>query len=231
MLELQNINTYYGESHILRELSMGVERGNVVTLLGRNGAGKTTTLKTVMGILRSRSGRITLNGNEISNSKPYQIARRGVGYVPEERRIFPSLSVLENLTLPLWGIGNEGWELDRIYHFFPRLKARQNNKGAQLSGGEQQMLAIARILRARIDLILLDEPTEGLAPILIMSIKEILEEIKRIGLTVLLIEQNTKFASAVADRHYILHVGKIVYSGSNDDFKKDRETQKKYLGV
>ena len=231
MLELREIETYYGESHILRGLSINIDKGEVVTLLGRNGAGKTTCVKTIMGILRPTSGAIKFVGKDIVGRKPHEIARGGVGYVPEERRIFSSLSVLENLKLPVWGIGKEGWSLEKVYHFFPRLKARENNKGSQLSGGEQQMLAIARILRADFDLILLDEPTEGLAPIITRSIREILEEIKKAGLTVLLIEQNTKFASAVADRHYVLHVGKIVFSGTNEQFVNESEIQSKYLGV
>ncbi|MCG7850900.1 MAG: ABC transporter ATP-binding protein [Methanosarcinaceae archaeon] len=231
MLILEEINTFYDESHILRDLSLHIDKGEIVTLLGRNGAGKTTTVKSIMGILSPQSGTIQLKGESIVGLPPHKIAREGVGFVPEERRIFPSLTVLENIMFPVWGIGEEGWNLEKIFEFFPALKARANNKGSQLSGGEQQMLAMARILRAKMELILLDEPTEGLAPLLIRNIEVILKEVKDSGLTILLIEQNTRFATKVADRHHILYGGKIVYSGDNDKFQHDHEVQKKYLGV
>ncbi len=231
MLRVNEINTYYGESHILRGLSLNIEQGELVTLLGRNGAGKTTTVKTIMGILSPQSGTITLKGKNIVGLPPHEIAKQGVGFVPEDRRIFPSLTVIENITFPVWGKGEEGWSLGKIFNFFPALKVRANNKGSQLSGGEQQMLAIARILRAKMELILLDEPTEGLAPLLIRSIGEIIKEIKNSGLTILLIEQNTRFATEFADRHHILYGGKIVYSETNDKFKQDRGVQKRYLGI
>jgi branched-chain amino acid transport system ATP-binding protein len=231
LLRLDEINTFYGESHILRGLSLNIERGQVVTLLGRNGAGKTTTVKTIMGILSPRSGKITLRGNNIVGLLPHDIAKQGVGFVPEDRRIFPSLTVTENITFPLWGRGEKGWSLEKIYEFFPILKERANNRGSQLSGGELQMLAIARILRARMDLILFDEPTEGLAPLLVASIGTIIKEIKNSGLTILLIEQNIRFAIELADRHNILHGGKIVYSGSKEEFQHDHEVQQRYLGV
>ena len=231
MLRLNEINTFYGEIHILRGLSLNIEKGELVTLLGRNGAGKTTTVKTIMGILSPQSGTITLKGKNIVGLPSHEIARQGVGFVPEDRRIFPSLTVLENIMFPVWGRGEEGWSLGKIFNFFPALKARADNKGSQLSGGEQQMLAIARILRAKMELILLDEPTEGLAPFLIKSIGEIIKEIKNSGLTILLIEQNTRFATQFADRHQILYGGKIVYSETNDKFKDDHEIQKRYLGI
>jgi branched-chain amino acid transport system ATP-binding protein len=231
LLRLNGINTYYGESHILRGLSLDIEQGELVTLLGRNGAGKTTTVKTIMGILSPQSGTIMLKGKNIIGLPPHRIAKQGVGFVPEDRRIFPSLTVVENIMFPLWGKGEEGWGLEKIFNFFPALKARSSNKGSQLSGGEQQMLAIARILRAKMELILLDEPTEGLAPLLIKSIGEIMKEIKNSGLTILLIEQNTRFATQFADRHHILYGGKIVYSESNDKFKHNQEVQKRYLGI
>lgn len=231
MLKLNGINTYYGESHILRDLSLTIERGELATLLGRNGAGKTTTVKTIMGILSPSSGTITLNEKNIVGLSPHEVAKLGVGFVPEDRRIFSSLTVVENIMFPVWGRGKEGWGLEKIFNFFPALRARAGNKGAQLSGGEQQMLAIARILRAKMDLILLDEPTEGLAPLLIRSIGEIIKEIKNSGLTILLIEQNTRFATKFADRHHILYGGGIVYSEINDKFKQDQEVQKRYLGI
>jgi branched-chain amino acid transport system ATP-binding protein len=207
LLRLEEINTFYDESHILRDLSLHIEKGEVVTLLGRNGAGKTTTVKTIMGILSPQSGTIQLKGKNIVGLPPHKIAKKGVGFVPEERRIFPSLTVLENIMFPVWGRGEEGWNLEKIFEFFPALKARANNKGSQLSGGEQQMLAMARILRAKMELILLDEPTEGLAPLLIKNIGIIIKEVKDSGLTILLIEQNTRFATKVADRHHILYGG------------------------
>jgi len=231
LLRLNGINTYYGESHILRGLSLDIEQGELVTLLGRNGAGKTTTVKTIMGILSPQSGTIMLKGKNIIGLPPHRIAKQGVGFVPEDRRIFPSLTVVENIMFPVWGKGEEGWGLEKIFNFFPALKARSSNKGSQLSGGEQQMLAIARILRAKMELILLDEPTEGLAPLLIRSIGEIMKEIKNSGLTILLIEQNTRFATQFADRHHIVYGGKIVYSESNDKFKHNQEVQKRYLGI
>lgn len=231
MLKLNGVNTYYGESQILRGLSFNINKGELVTLLGRNGAGKTTTVKTIMGILSPSSGTITLNGKSIVGLSPNEIAKRGVGYVPEDRRIFPSLTVIENIMLPVWGVGEEGWELEKIFNFFSALKARAGNKGSQLSGGEQQMLAIARILRAKMDLLLFDEPTEGLAPLLIRSIGEIIKEIKKSGLTILLIEQNIRFATQFADRHHILYGGSVVYSAENEIFKGNHEIQKRYLGV
>jgi branched-chain amino acid transport system ATP-binding protein len=231
LLTLDQINTFYGDIHILKGLSLHIERGEIATLLGRNGAGKTTTVKTIMGILTPQSGTITLKGESIAGLPPHRIAKRGVGFVPEERRIFASLTVLENITYPLWGTGEEGWNLERIFSFFPALKARADNKGSQLSGGEQQMLAIARVLRAKMELILLDEPTEGLAPLLIRNIGEIIKGIKESGLTILLIEQNTRFATRFADRHYILHAGEIVYSETNETFRNDHNIQRRYLGI
>jgi branched-chain amino acid transport system ATP-binding protein len=231
LLKLNGINTHYGESHILRDLSLTIERGELATLLGRNGAGKTTTVKTIMGILFPSSGTITLNEKNIAGLSPHEVAKLGVGFVPEDRRIFPSLTVVENIMFPVWGRGDEGWGLEKIFNFFPALRARTGHKGGQLSGGEQQMLAIARILRAKMDLILLDEPTEGLAPLLIRSIGEIIKEIKKSGLTILLIEQNIRFAMKFADRHHILYGGGIVYSETNEKFKQDQEIQKRYLGI
>lgn len=231
MLALREINAYYDESHILKGLSMEIDPGETVTLLGRNGAGKTTTLRTIMGLVPPRSGSVTLRGRDITGLPPHRIAKLGVGYVPEERGIFPSLTVHENLSLPVWGRGEEGWALEKIYETFPVLKARRGHRGSKLSGGEQQMLAIARILHARMDLILLDEPTEGLAPLLVRAIGSIIGEIKESGLTVLLIEQNTRFAEKVADRHHILYGGGIVYNDTNEAFSNAHDVQKRYLGV
>lgn len=231
LLKIDNIKAAYDESQVINGLSLEIEKGEIVTLLGRNGAGKTTTLKTIMGLLHPNSGQITFQGRSITGLSPNQIAKIGVGYVPEERGIFPSLTVAENMMFPSWGRGETGWSLDRIFHHFPRLQERSEHKGSELSGGEQQMLAIARILRAKMDLLLLDEPTEGLAPLLVQTIKIILEEVKTSGLTVLLVEQNTRFACQVADRHHILYGGKIVHKCSNEEFINNTEIQQRYIGI
>jgi len=184
-----------------------------------------------MGLVPVARGVIRFQDEKIANEKPHRIARLGIGYVPEERAIFPSLSVYENLTLPA-PRGSVGlWGLDKIYDHFPVLRLREHHRGSQLSGGEQQMLAIARILTMNVKLVLLDEPTEGLAPLLVREIAKIVEELKREGLTILLVEQNTRFAEQVADFHFVIYNGKIVYSGSNEDFKADEEVRSRYLGV
>ena len=231
LLALEDIKAAYGESQVLNGVSLHIDQGELVTLLGRNGAGKTTTLRTIMGLLAPQAGRVEFQGRNIVGLAPNRIAKLGVGYVPEERAVFPSLTVLENLMFPSWGRGETGWSLERIFSFFPRLAERSDHKGSELSGGEQQMLAIARILRAKMDLLLLDEPTEGLAPLLVETIGTILAEIKASGLTVLLVEQNTRFACRVADRHHILYGGRIVHTCSNAEFMADSEVQHKYLGV
>jgi branched-chain amino acid transport system ATP-binding protein len=231
LFKIDNIKSAYGESQVIHGLSLEIEKGEIVTLLGRNGAGKTTTLRTIMGLLHPNSGQIIFQGRSITGLSPNQIAKSGVGYVPEERGIFPSLTVVENMMFPSWGRGETGWSLDRIFHHFPRLQERSKHKGSELSGGEQQMLAIARILRAKMDLLLLDEPTEGLAPLLVQTIKVILDEVKTSGLTVLLVEQNTRFACQVADRHHILYGGKIVHKCSNEEFINNTEIQQRYIGI
>jgi len=231
VLRLDNVHTYYGDSHILKGVSFEIGYGEAVTLLGRNGMGKSTTLKTIMGIVLPKVGHIFLNGKDIVGLKPHQIASLGVGYVPEERAIFPSLSVLENIKLPMRKAAHRFWDLERLYQHFPVLKSRAQQKGSQLSGGEQQMLAIARVLTMDIKLILLDEPTEGLAPLLVKEIGAIFQEIKKSGITMLLVEQNTRFAISVAERHYILYDGKIVFQGDSEGFQGNREVQARYLGV
>ncbi len=231
MLVIQDVHTYYGESHILKGISTEIRKGELVTLLGRNGAGKTTTLRSIMGIVPPKQGRITFDGIDICGRKPHSIAAMGVGYVPEERMIFSSLSVLENLSLPSRGGRGGLWELEKIYQYFPVLGQRADQKGSQLSGGEQQMLAIARILTMDLKLMLLDEPTEGLAPLLVREIGTILQEIRKTGITILLVEQNTRFATGVSDKHCVLYNGQIVYEGSNEQFKTDTEIQKRYLGI
>ena len=231
MLALQDVHSYYGKSHILKGISSEIKNGELVTLLGRNGAGKTTTLRSIMGIVPPKQGTITLDGINICGQKPHSIASLGVGYVPEERMIFPSLTVFENLSLPSKGGQGGLWDLEKIYQYFPILRERGDQKGLQLSGGEQQMLAVARILTMDLKLMLLDEPTEGLAPLLVREIGRILKEIRKTGITILLVEQNTRFATVVSDKHCILCNGQIVYEGSNEEFKASTEVQKKYLGV
>ncbi|MCA1960579.1 MAG: ABC transporter ATP-binding protein [Desulfomonile sp.] len=231
MLRLEGVEAYYGDSHILKGLSFELKGGEVATLLGRNGAGKTTTLRTIMGLVPSRKGKITFDQKDITKLRPYRIASLGVGYVPEERAVFPSLSVLENLTLPASKTSHGLWSLDKIYGYFPVLKQRLDHRGSQLSGGEQQMLAIARVLTMDVKLVLLDEPTEGLAPFLVREIGRIIDEIRKAGVTILLVEQNTRFAMQVADRHHILYNGRIAWQGTTAEFAADADLQKRYLGV
>jgi branched-chain amino acid transport system ATP-binding protein len=231
VLRIEDLHTYYGNSYVLQGVSLSIEKGEIVTLLGRNGMGKSTTIKTVMGLVSPRAGRILLGGVDLVGLKPHKIAQAGVAFVPEDRRTFPSLTVLENLNLPVKRGPDQGWSLEKVYDFFPRLKERSNHRGFELSGGEQQMLAIARVLRMKHRLILLDEPTEGLAPLLVKAIETILRQIKREGLTTLLVEQNSRFVTHVADRHYVLCHGKIVYEGSNEDFAGQEEVKREYLGI
>ncbi len=209
MLEVDRLNAWYDESHVLHGLSFDVQDGEVVTLLGRNGAGKSTALKAIMGLVPRREGSIRFRGDELINARPDVVGRRGIGFCPEDRGIFASLSVTENLLLPPV-VGAGGMTLDEIYNLFPPLKERATSPGTKLSGGEQQMLAIARILRTGAKLLLLDEPTEGLAPVIVQQIGLMIAEIKRRGFTVLLVEQNFRFASRLADRHFIVEHGQIV---------------------
>jgi len=231
LLELEDVHSHYGGSHILKGITFRVEKGQVATLLGRNGAGKTTTLRTIMGLVPVTKGFIKFSGEDITNKKPYRIARMGVGYVPEERAVFPSLSVYENLTLPMTKGQSGLWSIDKVYSFFPILKTRGLHRGSQLSGGEQQMLVIARILTMNVRLIILDEPTEGLAPMLVREIAQIVQELKKEGISMLVVEQNSRFAEEVADHHFIIYNGRIVYSGSNSEFKTDERIKSQYLGV
>ena len=231
MLELDSVNTYYGESHVLRGVSLSVGEGEVVCLLGRNGAGKTTTILTAMGYLKPRSGRITYQARDIAPLQPYQISRLGVGYVPQERGIFPSLTVLENLTVFARSGHGGHWSLDRIYALFPVLEARRANLGFQLSGGEQQMLSIARALMLNPSLLLLDEPSEGLAPLILQQIVTALKSLKDEGLAILLVEQNLPTALALGDRHHVLNKGEICYSGSSAELTGNETVLRDYLSV
>jgi branched-chain amino acid transport system ATP-binding protein len=230
LLRVSGLDAWYGESHILHGVDFEVREGEVVTLLGRNGAGKTTTLKSVMGMVGRREGRIAFEDVEIGAMRPDRIARRGIAFCPEERGIFASLDVRENLLLPPV-VGPGGLSLDRIFALFPNLRERLGSQGTKLSGGEQQMLAIARILRTGARLLLLDEPTEGLAPVIVQQIGRTLRELKQEGFTILLVEQNFRFAQTVTDRHYIMENGRVVDMIPNDAIDAKLETLHAYLGV
>jgi branched-chain amino acid transport system ATP-binding protein len=232
MLNVEGIQTYYGKSHIIQGISLDVKAHECVSLLGRNGAGKTTTLKSIMGLVPPKEGSIRFKGQEIAGRKPFEISRQGIGLVPEDRQIFTTLTVTENLRISYQKERAGGqWDMDRVFEAFPRLADRRDNRGNQLSGGEQQMLAVARALMANPDLLLLDEPTEGLAPLIVEIVLEIIESIKREGLTIILVEQNVAATKKVADRYYILQEGCVVYHGSNEEFWSEPELQEKYLGV
>lgn len=234
MLEVIDIHTYYGESYILQGLSLKVERGSAVALLGRNGMGKTTTTRSIMGFTPPKQGEIRFKGKTITTWPSYRIARAGIALCPQGRRIFPSLTVEENLTMPARNRGRakgEAWDLDRIYQRFPILKERAKLKGTLLSGGEQQMLAIARGLMTNPDLYILDEPSEGLAPIVIEEVKRIIKELKQTELSILLVEQNINLALSVADYAYIISKGKIVYEGTSSDLAADEGVKERHLGV
>ena len=231
MLDLENVNAYYGDSHILHGVSLAVNEGEVVCLLGRNGAGKTTTILTIMAYLKPRPGRILYRGRDIAALPPYAVARLGFGFVPQERGIFPSLTVRENLTVFARGTAGGRWTLERILELFPSLRARERNLGFQLSGGEQQMLSIARALMLNPSLLLLDEPSEGLAPMIVQDIIEVLRNLKREGLAILLVEQNLRTALAVADRHHVMNKGEICFTGSSGELEGNEFVLRNYLSV
>ena len=230
ILFVQNLEAWYGESHILHGVNFNVNAGEVVTLLGRNGAGKTTTLKSIMGIIGKRTGSVRFNNQEIIRTTSDRIARMGVAFCPEERGIFASLDVRENLMLPpvvrAGGLSNE-----QIFELFPNLKERLKSQGTKLSGGEQQMLAIARILRTGASFLMLDEPTEGLAPVIIQQIGHTIARLKKQGFTILLVEQNFRFASTVADRYYIVEHGKVIDGFAYADLQANMDKLHTYLGV
>jgi branched-chain amino acid transport system ATP-binding protein len=230
VLELRALEGFYGESQILQGVDLAVHRGEIVTLVGRNGAGKTTTLRAIMGILRQRRGSVRVMGQETIGFPPEKVARLGVGYVPEERGIFASLNVIENLLLPP-RLKPGGMSLEEIYALFPNLKERSASSGAKLSGGEQQMLAIARVLRTGADFLVLDEPTEGLAPVIVAQIGTALDAIRQRGMTVLLVEQNVRFAAGVSDRHYVMETGRIVDMVPRAELAGSFARLETYLGV
>jgi branched-chain amino acid transport system ATP-binding protein len=230
LLRVADLHAWYGESHILHGMNFAVAEGEVVTLLGRNGVGKTTTLKAIMGVIAQRRGSVALGGQELIGLASNQIARRGIAWCPEERGIFASLSVEENLLLPPVVLPG-GMSVDEVYAIFPNLAERRKSQGTKLSGGEQQMLAIGRILRTGAKLLLLDEPTEGLAPVIIQQIGHTIGTLKAQGFTVLLVEQNFHFAAAVADRHYVMEHGRIVDEFSTPALKANMDKVHDYLGV
>ena len=232
MLELEDVHTYYGDSYVLRGLSLAVDQGRAVALLGRNGMGKTTTIRSIMGLTPPRSGSIRFKGREIAGFKSFQIAQGGIGFIPQGRHIFPSLSVQENLTMAARGGGSDdAWSLEEIYRQFPILKDRASLKGTSLSGGEQQMLAIARALMTNPELLLMDEPSEGLAPLIVRQVGEIIVRLKERGISILLVEQNYPLALRVADYVYIISKGRIVFEGTGEEMEADEETKVKYLSA
>ncbi|MFH1138544.1 MAG: ABC transporter ATP-binding protein [Pseudomonadota bacterium] len=235
-LEISGLDTFYGSSHVLRGVSLQVGGGEIVALLGRNGMGKSTTLKSVIGLVKPRSGAIVFKGANIRGLPPHRVARAGIGYVPEERRIFPNLTVLDNLLMGMKGGGGNqngpgDWTIERIYETFPSLKKRRDNKGAHLSGGEQQMLAIGRALMGNPSLLLVDEPTEGLAPIIVQAVQEVLAEINRAGVSILLVEHNLKVALNLARRVYLMGKAHIGFSGTVEELEAAPETKAAYLEV
>ncbi|NMF98333.1 ABC transporter ATP-binding protein [Aromatoleum toluolicum] len=230
MLRVHDLHAFYGESHILHGIDFQVNRGELVTLLGRNGAGRTTTLKAILGLVGKRSGSIMINGRQVIDLPTHRIAHLGIGYCPEERGIYASLTTEENLLLPP-AVNSTGMSLDEIYEMFPNLKERRNSPGSRLSGGEQQMLAMARILRTGARLLLLDEITEGLAPVIVQALGRVIAQLKEKGLTIILVEQNFRFAAPLADRHYVIEHGRIVEMVSKDELESKMPVLQKLLGV
>lgn len=236
MLEVRNIHSYYGKSHILHGVSLDLKQGELVCLLGRNGVGKSTTLKSIMGVVKPEQGSIRFDNQELIGREPFQIARAGIGYVPEDRRIFRSLTVHENLLMGIKSrqkvkAADGGWTIERVYDLFPRLRERSNNKGGHLSGGEQQMLTVVRTLMGNPRVILVDEPTEGLAPLIVKDVLDMLATVRNSGVTVLMVEQNFKAAIKVADRYYIMSKGQIVFSGNKEELLAAEDVRKNYLEV
>ena len=237
LLNVQGLNTYYGLSHALQNISLRVAPGEIVALLGRNGMGKSTTLKSVMGLLKPKSGSIVFKGREISGLPPYKVAREGIGYVPEERRIFPELTVVDNLQIGIKGgkISEDSngtkWTVERIFQHFPKLKERSGSKGRFLSGGEQQMLTIGRALMGNPELLLVDEPTEGLAPIMVQEVRDILAEINKAGVSILLVEHNFKVAMSLANRVYLMGKAHVGFSGTKEELNANPQAREKYMEV
>ena len=236
LLEVQNLNTFYVTSHVLQNISLKVNEGEVVALLGRNGMGKSTTLKSIMGLVKPKSGTVTFQGKNVTGFPPFKVARAGIGYVPEERRIFPHLSVVDNLELGIKGgklsTKEDTWTVERIFEHFPMLKARANQQGRFLSGGEQQMLTIGRSLMGDPGLLLVDEPTKGLAPLMVQEVRDILEDINRnTGVSILLVEHNVSVAMSLATRIYLMGKAHIGFSGTREELEANTEVRAKYLEV
>ncbi|MFQ5615635.1 MAG: ABC transporter ATP-binding protein [Anaerolineales bacterium] len=231
MLTLEDIHTYYGDSHVLQGLSLNVGAREAVTLLGRNGVGKTTTIRSIIGFTPPKRGRVLLRGENITHLPSHRIARQGVGLVPQGRAIFPTLTVRENITLAAKNARNGGWTLERVLDTFQPLAARLRHRGGQLSGGEQQMLAIARALMTNPDLLLLDEPSEGLAPLIVAEIRQIVAALREQGISILLVEQNLSLALGVADRAYVMSKGRIVFEGTPVELRDNEDVMRRYLGV
>jgi branched-chain amino acid transport system ATP-binding protein len=232
MLEVEGIHTFYGLSHILFGVSLKVSNGEIVCLLGRNGAGKSTIMRSIMGLTPPRSGKVLYKGEDVTGRKPYLLARMGIGYVPDDRRVFADLTVGENLEISERNAERPGaWNIERVYDFFPQLKHIDSRKAGFLSGGEQQMLTIARALMTNPEFLLLDEPTEGLAPMIVQTLERQILALKDTGLTVLLAEQNQKSALRLSDRGYIIDNGVIRYSGNIDELRENEEVRRKYLLV
>jgi branched-chain amino acid transport system ATP-binding protein len=236
LLEVKDLNTYYGASHILQGISLTLDQGEIVALLGRNGMGKSTALKSIMGLVKPRSGEVVFRGKDIAGYPPYKIAKAGIGYVPEERRIFPNLSVLDNLAMGIKGgkideVNPNTWTVDRIFDHFPKLKERSNQNGALLSGGEQQMLAIGRTLMGNPELLMIDEPTEGLSPLLVKEVRDMIADINKAGVSILLVEHNLKVAMSLANRVYLMGKAHIGFKGTTEELEAQPEIREKYLEV
>jgi branched-chain amino acid transport system ATP-binding protein len=231
MLTVSDLETYYGSSYVLQGISIEVPDGTLVSVLGRNGVGKTTLVKTIIGLVAARSGTVTFDDADISHWAPEDIARRGIAFVPQGRMIFPTLTVEENLLIGARQTEYGDWTIDRVYDLFSNLAARKNNRGTQLSGGEQQMLAIGRALMTNPKLLLLDEPSEGLAPLLVQQVSEAINVARGPGVSVLLVEQKLRFALNLSDRVYLMTKGKVVYEGDPSQLSRDKEAQERYLGL
>jgi branched-chain amino acid transport system ATP-binding protein len=232
LLRVSDLHARYGKSHVLHGVTLEVDRGEIVCLLGRNGVGKSTTLKSIMGLVRPSAGEVTFDGGSVAGLPPYRAARRGLGYVPEERRIFPTITVKENLLMGVRrATAGDGWTLERVYDFFPRLRERERQRAGTLSGGEQQMLTIARTLMGNPRLLLVDEPTEGLAPMIVELVEQILTEVHRSGTPILLVEQSIETALALAQRVYVMSKGQIVFRGSARELADNDDVRRQYLEV
>ena len=236
LLKVDNLNTYYGESHVLQDMSLAIDQGEIVALLGRNGMGKSTTMKSIMGLVKPKSGTVIYKDRNITGYPPYKVARAGIGYVPEDRRIFPNLSVMDNLAMGIKGgkidKGNpDAWTVEKIFNQFPALKARREQRGSHLSGGEQQMLSLGRSLMGSPELVMVDEPTEGLAPIVVKEVRDMLEDIHKTGVAILFVEHNLKVAMSLAERIYLMGKAHLAFSGTVEELDAHPEIREKFLEV